>query len=63
MRTALTRSCPQHPDRHDCPDALIGYSPKFDEYGLLIHDGGTSSLAIRFCPFCGAALPHSKRAD
>jgi hypothetical protein len=63
MRTALSHSCPQHPDPHDCPDALIEYSPTFDEYGLLIHDGGASSLTISFCPFCGAALPHSKRPD
>lgn len=62
MRDAVTSSCSDHPHRHDCPDALIQYTPKFDEYGLIIHDGGTSSVAIRHCPFCGRALPASKRA-
>jgi hypothetical protein len=61
MNDAVTSSCADHPDRYDCADALIDYSPKFDEYGLIIHDGGTSSRQICFCPFCGAALPASKR--
>src|SRR4051812_25368683 len=61
MRVALTSSCAQHPDRFDCPDALVDYIPKFDEYGLIIHDGGRSAFVIRFCPFCGAILPESKR--
>jgi hypothetical protein len=25
-------------------------------YGLLIHDGGSSSIEINFCPWCGAQL-------
>jgi hypothetical protein len=32
-----------------------------DEYGLIIHDGGTSLRAILYCPWCGATLPASKR--
>ena len=44
-----------------CPDVLIQYSPKFDEYGLIVHDGGESSIAISFCPWCGTKLPESKR--
>lgn len=46
---------------YDCPDALMIYSPEFDEYGIIIHDGGTSSILIKFCPFCGKKLPNSKR--
>lgn len=44
-----------------CPDALIYYDLKFDEYGIIVHDGGESYVTIEFCPFCGSKLPKSKR--
>lgn len=53
--------CEQHEDPFDCPDQLIDYNAKFDEYGLIIHDGGSSSMLISFCPWCGERLPVSKR--
>jgi hypothetical protein len=37
------------------------YIPKFDEYGIIVHDGGTSMVRIQFCPWCGTRLPESKR--
>lgn len=43
------------------PDVLIVYIPKFDEYGIIIHDGGESSIEIGYCPWCGNKLPDSKR--
>jgi hypothetical protein len=61
MDEMVTFSCDQHPDRFDCPDCLVSYSPTFDEYGLIIHDGGLSIISIQFCPWCGARLPASKR--
>ena len=48
-------------DSFACPDALIHYEPKFDEYGIIVHDGGASYVTIDFCPFCGARLPESRR--
>src|SRR5262249_13536013 len=63
MRRQVEAVCDRHPDRHDCPDALVGYTPWFREYGLLVHDGGTSSVGIRFCPWCGARLPASLRDE
>ena len=63
MRREVERVCDQHPDRHDCPDCLVGYSPRFREYGLLIHDGGSSSMCIPFCPWCGSRLPASLRGQ
>jgi hypothetical protein len=45
----------------DNVDAPIIYCEKFDEYGLKIIDGGTSSILIDFCPWCGQKLPDSKR--
>lgn len=43
------------------PDMLIVYTSKFNEYGLIIHDGGESSIQINYCPWCGQRLPVSKR--
>ena len=62
MTEELTRECDRHPDPFDCPDRLIVYVARFDEYGIIVHDGGGSHIAIAFCPFCGAKLPESKRA-
>jgi hypothetical protein len=62
MTREVERVCDQHPDRHDCPDCLIEYVPNLREYGLLIHDGGTSFAVIRHCPWCGAQLPTSLRS-
>ena len=61
MSKALSNECSQHPDPFDCPDSLIHYFPRFDEYGLVIHDGGSSVQLINYCPWCGSNLPASKR--
>ncbi|MFH8337288.1 DUF6980 family protein [Streptomyces sp. AM6-12] len=53
--------CDEHDDPFACPDALIDFSATFQEYGLIIHDGGTSSITIHFCPWCGRRLPESQR--
>jgi len=62
MTSALDFDCPQHAEAAEFPDAPVTYVPKFDEYGLLIHDGGSSFVTIQYCPWCGAKLPESKRA-
>jgi hypothetical protein len=61
MRREAEFVCDQHPDRFDCPDTLLDYSPKLREYGLIVHDGGSSIREISFCPWCGARLPASLR--
>lgn len=61
MKQAAESVCDTHADRFACPDALISYVPQYDEYGLIIHDGGTSTRSISFCPWCGSKLPESKR--
>jgi hypothetical protein len=61
MERQVEYRCDQHPDPFDCPDNVIFYSDKFDEYGIIIHDGGASSITIAFCPWCGSRLPDSKR--
>lgn len=61
MHRNSTLDCDLHHDEYQCPDVLISYIDKFDEYGIIIHDGGMSSISIDYCPFCGAKLPESKR--
>ncbi|MBK8474919.1 MAG: hypothetical protein IPL39_01045 [Opitutaceae bacterium] len=61
MKDAVESACEHHKDRWDCPDALVSYCAKFDEYGIIIHDGGSAVSLITFCPWCGAKLPESKR--
>lgn len=59
--------CDQHPDPGMCGDYLVGYSERFDEYGLWVHDGPAGSasswIEIRHCPCCGVALPDSRRDE
>ena len=43
------------------PDNLIYYNEVFDEYGMIIHDGGTSYILIHYCPWCGKKFRESKR--
>jgi hypothetical protein len=55
MAHDLSTKCDLHEDRYDCPDALITETE--DGFGLIVHDGGRSAIAISFCPWCGANLP------
>ena len=45
----------------DHEDRVIYYWARFDEYLVPVHDGGSSGIQMRFCPWCGARLPVSKR--
>ncbi|MFD7583214.1 DUF6980 family protein [Kitasatospora sp. NPDC059817] len=51
----------RHSGPFGCPDALIRSSAGFQECGLIIHEGGTSGIAVGFCPWCGQGLPESRR--
>ena len=61
MEQVCSLSCQVHADGFECPDVLINYISKYDEYGLIVHDGGSSVIGIQYCPFCGCKLPDSKR--
>jgi hypothetical protein len=61
LRDEVEHRCEEHPDPYECPEHLIRYVPEFDEYGLIVHDGGTSYVEIGFCPWCGTKLPPSQR--
>lgn len=57
MRQQVAHVCDQHPNRFDCGDCLVHYFPEYREYGLIIHDGGSSVILIQYCPWCGSKLP------
>ncbi|GAA2886030.1 hypothetical protein GCM10010517_49690 [Streptosporangium fragile] len=61
MTSQIVRHCDDHEDPFDCPDALVRFDAGSREYGLIIHDGGTSTIGIAFCPWCGNRLPASQR--
>ncbi len=61
MARQIDWHCDQHSDSFDCPDALVRFNARFQEYGLIIHDGSESSILITFCPWCGTRLPVSER--
>ena len=41
----------------------IIFVPQYREYGVPIRDGGSSYLLMKYCPWCGAALPDSLRDE
>ncbi len=61
MQNWLDHKCDQHDNPFDCPDNLICYIRKYDEFGIIIHDGGSSYVSIGYCPWCGVKLAESKR--
>ena len=61
LKYHLNNKCDVHDNEFDCCDHLLYYSPVYDEYGIIIHDGGSSYMQINFCPFCGHMFPTSKR--
>ena len=63
MEKHLKLDCSAHKDVFECPDRLMYYSARFNEYGLIVHDGGASYIVIEYCPWCGAKLPDSKRGE
>lgn len=58
VRSNIENTCDQHLDRFECPDCLIHYSEASDSYGPMIHDGGSSVIAISYCPWCSSKLPN-----
>jgi hypothetical protein len=61
MAAQAEHRCDRHEDVLTCPDALVLFTARFREYGLIVHDGGGSSVGIAFCPWCGRRLPESLR--
>src|SRR5688572_28960040 len=61
LRAQVNHACSEHPDPADCPDALI-VEPG-SEFGIRVHDGWSSFVTIRFCPWCGADLSRLIQED
>lgn len=61
MKENVEYRCETHPDPFECPTSVMFYERRFDEYGLVIHDGSGDFVIIQYCPWCGARLPASKR--
>lgn len=59
MRSNIEKVCEQHDHAEDCPDRLGTFVPKFNEFGLPVHDGGSSYVIIEYCLWCGRKLPES----
>ena len=55
--------CPRMSDAVNDLDLPIVFEPKYREYGIRVLDGGSSSLGITFCPWCGEQLPDSLRNE
>jgi uncharacterized protein DUF6980 len=56
MNYWATFVCDQHPNPFECPDSLVIFDEAKRAYGLIVHDGGSSYIAIQFCPWCGSKL-------
>ena len=57
MASALAFDCNQHADPFECADHLVVYNEVFDEFGIVVHDGGPSYVLIAHCPWCGTRGP------
>jgi hypothetical protein len=61
MNNYIKHQCRIHASPFECPDNIVYYSPMFRDHGIIIHDGSTSYITIRYCPWCGKKLPTSMR--
>lgn len=60
-RSTAEVGCSIHADPLECPDVLVVYFHKFDEYGLPVRDAGGSLVTIAHCPWCGRVFGPSRR--
>jgi hypothetical protein len=49
-------NCDIHENPYDCLGKIILFIEKENDYGLIIHNGGSSYIKIDFCPWCGSNL-------
>lgn len=61
MKYHIEYKCDIHKDPFDCPDKIINYSKKTETCGIIIHDGGSSFIEIKFCPWCGENINFDKK--
>jgi len=51
------------PDPFDDPDVIIWQYEASCEYGIPVRDGGSSIIAIEYCPWCGVPLRKEIKSD
>jgi hypothetical protein len=56
MARQLQHTCEAHSDLRDCPDSLVIHYRTQANSGLRVHDGDSSFITIRHCPWCGTDL-------
>ena len=49
-----TTPCDVHADAWECPDMTLVKTGR--GFGIPVRDGGSSSIEIQFCPWCGTKL-------
>ena len=42
---------------------IVHYNEVFDEYGIVLTEDNVSFILIKYCPWCGKRLPHSRREE
>ncbi|WP_181308400.1 hypothetical protein [Rufibacter sp. XAAS-G3-1] len=53
MASQFNKKCEIHDSIYDCPDVILDRNEQGSQFRILIHDGGTSGISIKFCPWCG----------
>ena len=48
---------------HQGPNRIVDWCASWNEYRIPVPYDGYSSTVIRFCPWCGAQLPASRREE
>lgn len=56
MNVHASFTCDLHSNPFECPDKIVIYDEDDNDYGLIIHDGGSASIGITYCPWCGSKL-------
>ncbi len=59
--TRLGLCCDRMRDAVDNLEIPVEFTPKFREFGIQVLDGGTSTVGLLYCPWCGHQLPSSLR--
>ncbi len=56
MKYHSTFQCKTCKDKYECPDTIIDFNKEQNSYQIIIHDGGTSGIEIKYCPWCNTNL-------
>ena len=56
MARQAQHTCEAHSDLRARPDSLVVHLQATGQFGLRVHDGGSSFITIRHCPWCGTNL-------